>query len=124
MAASICYAFDRIGAPAGDIDTVIKEHLEDLQAKHDQRKYAIWLHNDPLNNFDYVIEVLKEVFGFSGGKAFWLTLRAHTFGRSKLWVGGRKEASARADMVIAKGPDPRVIASGAQPLRVTVERLG
>ena len=40
-----------------------------------QPPYAVVLHNDPVNDFQYVIRVLQKVFRYGGGKCFWLTFR-------------------------------------------------
>ena len=33
-----------------------------------QPPYAVILHNDPINGFDFVITVLKKVFRYGGGR--------------------------------------------------------
>ena len=53
----------------------------DARPKH-QPPYAVVLHNDPVNDFEYVVRVLRKVFHYGGGKCFWMTLQAHVTGRS------------------------------------------
>ena len=89
--------------------------------EEDERRYATILHNDDINDFGYVIKVLKSVLGCGGIKAFGFTLEAHSMGRSQIFVGTKKEATNIADEIIAHGPDPDKVRQGAQPLRVTVE---
>jgi ATP-dependent Clp protease adaptor protein ClpS len=88
-----------------------------------QPSYAVVLHNDDINGFDYVVGVLCKVFGYKQAKAFWLTLKAHYAGRSIVWSGALEVAELKADQVRACGPDPQMISAGAQPLRVSVEAL-
>lgn len=81
--------------------------------------YRVILHNDDINRFEYVIDVLARVLACSKMRAFGLTLRAHLFGRSTVWTGAREEATAKAGAIVSSGPDPQRV--GARPLRVTVE---
>jgi ATP-dependent Clp protease adaptor protein ClpS len=86
-----------------------------------QPPYAVVLHNDPVNNFDYVVRVLNKVFRYGGGKCFWLTLKAHITGRSIVWTGTLEVAELKVQQVRDCGPDPSK--PGAQPLKVTAEPL-
>lgn len=88
-----------------------------------QPPYAVVLHNDPVNGFDYVVGVLKQVFGYSTRKAFWLTMKTHCSGRSVVWSGTLELAELKADQVRSCGPDPNMVASGACTLGVSVEPL-
>lgn len=88
-----------------------------------QPPYAVVLHNDPINGFEYVIGVLMRVFRYGGLRAFVLTLRAHLRGRSVVWTGSLEVAELKAAQIQAAGPDPKKINNGARPLGVTLEAL-
>jgi ATP-dependent Clp protease adaptor protein ClpS len=88
-----------------------------------QPPYAIILHNDPINGFDFVIGVLRKVFRYGGLRAFRLTLRAHLSGRAAVWVGPLEVAELKADQIRSAGPDPRKVEVGAGPLGVSLEPL-
>ena len=88
-----------------------------------QPPYAVVLHNDPINGFGYVIGVLRKVFRCGGGKCFWLTLKAHTAGRSIVWSGSLEVAELKCEQVRGCGPDPEKVKDGARPLKVTAEPL-
>lgn len=88
-----------------------------------QPPHAVVLHNDPVNGFEYVVGVLKRVFGYPTPKAFWLTMKAHLSGRSIVWTGTLEVAELKADQIRSCGPDPSMIASGACSLSVSVEPL-
>lgn len=88
-----------------------------------QPPYAVILHNDPINGFGYVVEVLQKVFGYAGSKAFRLTLTAHSLGRSTVWTGAFEVAEFKADQLRSCGPDPQQKKKGAQPLSVSLEPL-
>ena len=100
-----------------------KSAAEEKQATRPQPPYAVVLHNDDLNGFDFVIEVLRKVFHYDQVKSLQLTLQAHETGRSVVWSGSLEVAELRADQIRSCGPDPRMAARGALPLRVTLEPL-
>ena len=102
-----------VGAPTVDADARPRVTAEP--------PYRVVLHNDDINSFEYVIEVLARVLACTKMRAFGLTLRAHLFGRSTVWTGSREQATAKADAIVSSGPDPKRVANGARPLRVTVE---
>lgn len=95
---------------------------EQQQTKR-QPPYAVILHNDDLNGFDYVIGVLRKVFNYGAMKAYWLTLKAHVIGRSAVWSGSLEVAELKAEQIRSCGPDPKAKARGAEPLKATVEPL-
>src|SRR5262245_62470829 len=93
---------------------------EQSRAKR-QPAYAVVLHNDDINGFDYVIGVLRKVFHYARLKAFWLTFAAHVGGRSTVWSGSLEVAELKADQIRSCGPDPAQRSRGALPLRVSIE---
>jgi ATP-dependent Clp protease adaptor protein ClpS len=88
-----------------------------------QPPYAVILHNDDVNGFDYVVGVLRKVFHYGRVKAFRLTLATHLRGQSIVWSGVLEVAELKADQLRSCGPDPRMASLGALSLRVTVEPL-
>lgn len=88
-----------------------------------QPRYAVILHNDDLNSFEFVVGVLRKVFHYGLPKSFLLTMRAHISGRSAVWTGVLEVAELKADQIRSCGPDPVRAADGASQLRVTVEPL-
>lgn len=86
-----------------------------------QPPYAVVLHNDDLNTMEWVIRVLRKVFGYTVERCVELMLEAHETGRSVVWVGALEVAELKADQIIGCGPDPAAADRGAEPLRVTVE---
>ena len=88
-----------------------------------QPPYAVILHTDDVNGFDFVIGVLRKVFHYTRMKAFWLTLKAHIWGKTAVWTGSLEVAELKADQIRSCGPDPNMKAHGALTLRVSVEPL-
>jgi ATP-dependent Clp protease adaptor protein ClpS len=100
----------------------VPEPREQTQTQR-QPPYAVILHNDELNGFDFVIGVLRKVFNYGRLKAFWLTFKVHCAGRGVIWSGTLEVAELKADQVRSCGPDPNGARRGALPLKVTVEPL-
>lgn len=88
-----------------------------------QPPYAVVLHNDDVNGFDFVVRSLRKVFGYDMTKAVWLTLKAHTSGRSHVWTGHKELAELKAEQMTSCGADPVMKNKGALPLRVAIEPL-
>lgn len=86
-----------------------------------QPPYAVVLHNDDHNGMEFVVAVLRKVFGYAVEKCVEHMLEAHEKGRSVVWVGAMEVAELKADQIHSCGPDPAAKAGGAQPLAVTVE---
>lgn len=115
------------GQAAADVDEVAAAPEKTKPAKKPKRKrqplYAIILHNDDLNTFEFVMGVLQKVFHYDQPKAYQLTFRAHVSGRSVVWSGMLEVAELKADQIRSCGCDPLRAADGAGPLRVTIEPL-
>ncbi len=103
--------------------TSVKPHTDPSTRPKRQPPYAVVLHNDDLNGFDFVISVLKKVFGYTTAKTFRLTLTAHLTGRSHVWTGPLEVAELKADQIRSCGPDPANTHKGAQSLWVRLEPL-
>ena len=86
-----------------------------------QPPHAVILHNDDVNTMDFVIIVLRLVFGYTVERCVELMLEAHYQGRSIIWVGPLEVAELKADQVKCCGPDPSRKDDGAQPLGVSIE---
>jgi ATP-dependent Clp protease adaptor protein ClpS len=99
--------------PVGNIEIQLEE----------QPPYAVVLHNDNINTFEWVIKVLSKVFGYGYWKCLKLAMRAHTSGQSVVWSGALEIAELRAEQIVSCGPDPARVEAGARPLRVTLEPM-
>jgi ATP-dependent Clp protease adaptor protein ClpS len=85
-----------------------------------QPPYAVILHNDDSNSMDFVVTVLRKVFGYSVEKCVELMLEAHQKGKAAVWIGALEVAELKADQIRSCGGDPGVKERG-HPLGVTVE---
>ena len=86
-----------------------------------QPPYAVILHNDDFNGMDFVVNVLRKVFGYTAERCIEMMMEAHEKGRCVVWVGTMEVAELKADQIHSCGADPAARAAGAQPLGVSVE---
>jgi ATP-dependent Clp protease adaptor protein ClpS len=115
-------AAETIEPPAVETEKPADKPRADEKRKR-QPPYAVILHNDDVNGFDFVIGVLRKVLKIGYPKARLLTMQAHVAGRSAVWTGVLEVAELKADQIRSCGPDPMMKERGAQTLRVTVEPL-
>ncbi len=109
-------------ASANPLPDVLPDTDTDNETKTKrQPPYAVILHNDDINGMDFVIEVLRKVFGYTLEKCAALTIEAHEKGRSVVWIGALEVAELKADQIRSCGPDPNQKIKGAQMLGVSVE---
>ena len=102
----------------------LPEVLPDTDTESKTRRqppYAVILHNDDVNSMEFVVAVLRKVFGYTVEKCVELMLEAHEKGRCAVWIGAMEVAELKADQIHSCGPDPVQKSKGAQPLGVTVE---
>ena len=70
--------------------------------------YHVIILNDDEHTFDYVIEMLQAVFGFTYAGALAHTLEADSTGSSIVLTCTLEEAEHKRDLVHAYGPDWRM----------------
>ncbi len=103
--------------------TPVPEVLPDQDTETKTRRqppYAVILHNDDTNTMDFVVMVLRKVFGYTVEKCVKLMLEAHEKGRAVVWIGALEVAELKADQIRSCGPDP-FVKKDPHPLGVSVE---
>ncbi|MEM9304597.1 MAG: ATP-dependent Clp protease adaptor ClpS [Pseudomonadota bacterium] len=118
-----CWAFDpEKDAPevGDDVRKLLDQVADPEKALEDV--YAVVLHNDDLNGMEFVVRVIRTVFGYGISRSTLLMLRVHFSGRAMLWTGQREAAEDRRRRIEAFGPDPQG-RPGAATLTVSVERV-
>jgi ATP-dependent Clp protease adaptor protein ClpS len=88
-----------------------------------QRPWAVILHNDNINGFDFVIRTLQKVLHYGFWRSLKLAVQAHCSGRAIVWTGFREHAELKAEQIQSCGPDPGMLHRGALPLHASVEQL-
>ena len=99
-------------ASATPLPDVLPETDTDTQTRR-QPPYAVILHNDDVNGMDFVVMVLRKVFGYADQKCIELMIEAHEKGRAVVWVGALEVAELKADQIRSCGPDPDQKRKGA-----------
>ena len=77
----------------------------DEQTKR-QPPYHVILLNDDDHTFDYVIRMLKELFGHPEEKGFLMALEVHEKGKVVVCTTSLERAELKRDQIHAYGPDP------------------
>ena len=81
-----------------EIDTISDQQLEVL--------YHVILLNDEDHSYDYVIEMLMKIFGFTESKAYSHAVEVDTRGTTILITCELEKAELKRDQIHAFGPDP------------------
>ena len=82
--------------------------IDDVTDMQHEKLYHDIILNDDEHSFEYVIEMLQSVFGFSYATASARTVEADTTGSSLVLTAGQSEAEKKRDLVHAYGPDWRM----------------
>ncbi len=86
------------------LDTDIGNSTKDQLAK----LYHVIILNDDEHTFDYVIEMLKTIFGFPHATALAHTMEADATGSSIVLTTSLEEAEKKRDQIHGYGPDWRL----------------
>lgn len=106
-------------ATANSTPEVLPEQETETRTRR-QPPYAVILHNDDTNTMEFVVTVLRKVFGYTVEKCVQLMLEAHEKGKAAVWIGALEVAELKADQIRSCGADPHV-QKGGHPLGVSVE---
>lgn len=87
---------------------VIKEILFEQELQLDIPKFHVILYDDKDHTYDYVIEMLMNVFGYSSSVAFQMACEVDVLGRVIVYTGNKEYAEHKRDMIINYGPDWRI----------------
>jgi ATP-dependent Clp protease adaptor protein ClpS len=85
--------------------------------------YAVVVLNDDYHTFEYVIECLAKVFGYSQEKSYTLAKEIHMHGRGIVWSGSKEVAELKKEQIESMGPDLYAVRRVDWPLRVELESL-
>ena len=67
--------------------------------------YHVILHNDDDHSFEYVITMLKQLFGHPEERGYQMALEVHTRGRVIVDTTSKERAELKRDQIHAYGPD-------------------
>jgi ATP-dependent Clp protease adaptor protein ClpS len=89
-------------------DTSRRLREEEKEEVKKQPPYHVILFNDEDHTFDYVIEMLKKLFGHPEPKGFQMAHTVHTKGRVVVDTTSKERAELKRDQIHAYGPDHRL----------------
>ncbi len=61
--------------------------------------YNVILENDPDHSMEFVIDVLRKVFGYPNPKAYQLMMTAHESGEAVVWTGAKEVAELKKEQM-------------------------
>jgi ATP-dependent Clp protease adaptor protein ClpS len=85
-------------------------------------RYSVILWDSPDHTFDYVIEMMRKLFGMPLADAMSVAAIVHTEGRANCGVFGLEEAEQKRDKIHAYGKDHR-IKTCAGSMQATIEKV-
>lgn len=91
-----------------DSATLPDTEVEQEQRTKRQPPYHVVLLNDDDHTYDYVIEMLKALFGHPVEKGYQLAKVVDTKGRAVVLTTSLEHAELKRDQIHAYGPDPRL----------------
>lgn len=88
--------------------TLPETEVEQEQRTKRQPPYHVVLLNDDDHTYDYVIEMLRALFGHPVEKGYQLAKQVDTQGRAVVLTTSLEHAELKRDQIHAYGPDPRL----------------
>jgi ATP-dependent Clp protease adaptor protein ClpS len=88
--------------------TTIKPGIENTPENRLEKLYHVIILNDDEHTYEYVVEMLQAVFGFSVATALEHTTEADRTGSSIVATCALEEAENKRDAIHAYGPDWRM----------------
>ncbi len=88
--------------------TVTRPAEKEKQKTEGMPPYDVILLNDDDHSYDYVIYMLKKVFGHPPEKGYRMALEVDSTGRVVVMTTNLEQAELKRDQVHAFGPDPLI----------------
>ena len=86
----------------------VEPEIENIEDAEREKLYHVIILNDEEHSYEYVIEMLQNIFAFSYSTAMAHTLEADQTGSSIVLTCGLEEAERKRDQIHAYGPDWRM----------------
>jgi ATP-dependent Clp protease adaptor protein ClpS len=108
---------------ADEVVVVTTKPAPGTKSNPKQPPYAVIVENDDLHTFEYVIEGLQKVCGYSRQKAWLLAVEIDSRGRAIVWSGTKELAELKCEQIRGLGPDFFAPKPVTFPLGVYIEPL-
>jgi len=106
------------------------ESVQVLPAKKRRKKkrraprYHVVLWNDDDHTFDYVVIMLKAIFGYPATRGFQFAKEVHFHGKAIVFTSSLEQAELKRDKILLFGPDPFMPEDkGRSPLIATIQKV-
>jgi len=86
----------------------VKEILEEKEVRTDIPRFHVVLFDDSNHTYDYVIEMLTDIFGYSSSMAFQMACEVDILGKVIVYTSNREHAEYKRDQIVNYGPDWRL----------------
>ncbi len=71
-------------------------------------RWSVILWNDDDHTYNYVVEMLGDIFGYDKMKAFEMAYEVDRTGKVVVYIGPKEHAEFKRDKIHAYGADPRI----------------
>lgn len=106
------------------VETIVRPRVKRRPKRKRKTKrqppYNVILWNDDDHSFDYVIQMMQELFGHPPEKGYQIAVEVHTTGRAIVLTTTLEHAELKRDQIHAYGKD-REIAGCAGSMWATIE---
>ena len=89
-------------------DTALKPRAASQQKPKRQPRYNVVLWDDNDHTYEYVIRMMKKLFGHSTEKGFQIARTVDTSGRAVCLTTTKEHAELKRDQIHAYGKDPHI----------------
>jgi ATP-dependent Clp protease adaptor protein ClpS len=91
-----------------EVQTAVRPREEKHTKPKHQPRYHVVLWNDDDHTYDYVVAMMKELFGHSAEKGFQIAEQVDKQGRAICLTTTKEHAELKRDQIHAYGKDPRL----------------
>jgi ATP-dependent Clp protease adaptor protein ClpS len=115
---------ESIAKPAveNNVPAATEESAGDYSAASAGPQYHLVLLNDDTHTYQYVIEMLRDVFGIPATRGFVLASEIDKQGRAVVFTGSLEAVNTKRTQVLARGPDKWARSKSVGPLGVVIEK--
>jgi ATP-dependent Clp protease adaptor protein ClpS len=99
-----------------------KEKTQEKDKSKKEPRYNVILWNDEEHSYEFVIVMLKVLFGYPPEQGLRLAREVDTQGRAIIWTAGLGDAEIKRDLVLGFGADPTMPGISKGPLAASLER--
>ncbi len=113
-------AFPASNDVGGQVGVLPKRKRRKKRKKEPRFNVVLW--NDEEHTFDYVILLLKSLFGYPVAEGFRIAKTIHLQGKAIIFTSSLGQAEIKRDQILAFGSDP-FMDEPTGPLQATIEKV-